>query len=832
MTGRTLHHSIRFWPALVLALGLGVAAPPAYSAHLLDAPFYSFDLGATEQPQSIAVGDLNLDGRPDVVTIGPGTLSVLFGEPDGRLGHKIDRAVATNASFPSLVDLNGDGKLDLVLMSDYLKKVYVYLGNGNGTFGTPTEYSMSQRPVSKAIADLNGDGVADIAVTYDYPDTMSVFPGNPDGTFGARVDYATEMQSASVAASDLNGDGQNDLVLAQPGRVGILLADGLGGFEPITSCWTNANIQSVAVGDLNGDGHVDVVTENDSYFNVWPIYPHSVSILLGNGDGTFAVADSMGTNALPFLVVLHDLNGDGKLDLLLPLTPGPFAHSQSSAIEVMLGHGDGSFEDRAEYGTGLAPMSIAVDDMNGDGKVDLAIPCRGSNSVALMPGNGDGSFGPNTVFPTDELPTDMALGDLNGDGWLDLVVANHGDAVSTVSVLLGGGNGTFGPATNFGTADSPDHLAIGDLNGDGKLDLATASGSGTFSVLLGAGDGTFGTHSDYTVGSIEGMALGDLNHDGKPDLCVTNTGATTVAVYLGNGNGTFGPVAKYGTGAYPRNVAIGDLDGDGTPDLAVGNTNASVSVLRGNGDGTFQNKIDYPTGNYLVALAIGDVNGDGRPDLAMACSGDSAKVLLGQPGGSFATMAGYHVGVAPTSIAICDLDSDGKPDLVVACSNLDGVSVLLGNGNGTFRDRTDLGTGTSPIAVAIGDFNADGRLDVAAANLWSSDVAILLNTWSTLAVGADVLPAGVELATPFPNPSRSHVQLRFAVPAAGRVRLEIYDAQGRRIRTLVDELMTPGRYARTWNGAAPSGSQVRTGVYFVRLSANGLQRTRKTLILR
>ena len=209
---------------------------------------------------------------------------------------------------------------------------------------------------------------------------------------------------------------------------------------------------------------------------------------------------------------------------------------------------------------------------------------------------------PFLSFDTGNYPHSVALGDLNGDGKPDLATANSG--ANTVSVLLGNGAGAFRAETDYGTGSYPRSVAIGDLNGDGKPDLATANTfDNTVSVLLGNGDGTFGANSDYGTGIYPySVAIGDLNGDGKPDLAVANYGANTVSVLLGNDEGTFGVKTDYGSGTYTRSVAIGDLNGDGKPDLATANsrTTTMVTVLLNTGGGMTSTLLSLFEGSWTT----------------------------------------------------------------------------------------------------------------------------------------------------------------------------------------------------------------------------------------
>ncbi len=324
----------------------------------------------------------------------------------------------------------------------------------------------------------------------------------------------------------------------------------------------------------------------------------------------------------PDSVAVGDFNGDGKPDLAV-------ANYGDGTVSVLLGNGDGTFQAAVSYGAGSGPASVAVGDFNGDGKADLVVANSTDGTVSVLLGNGDGTFQAAVNYGAGSGPASVAVGDFNGDGKADLVVGNCNDGV--VSVLLGNGDGTFQAAVSYGTGSGPASVAVGDFNGDGKADLAVATYTdGTVSVLLGNGDGTFQAAVSYGTGSNPAsVAVGDFNGDGKADLAVANYGDGTVSLLLGNGDGTFQAAVNYGTGSNPASVAVGDFNGDGEADLAVANYNdGTVSVLLGYGDGTFQAAVNYGTGSNPASVAVGDFNGDGKPDLAVANGGNNSVSIL------------------------------------------------------------------------------------------------------------------------------------------------------------------------------------------------------------
>jgi hypothetical protein len=331
-------------------------------------------------------------------------------------------------------------------------------------------------------------------------------------------------------------------------------------------------------------------------------------------------------------------------------------------------------------------------------------------------------------------PRSIAVGDFNGDGKLDLAVANEGS--NNLTILLGNGDGTFTPAASSPTTgDEPTAVVVGDFNGDGKLDLAVASsGSNNLTILLGNGDGTFRPAAASPATGVDplGVAVGDFNGDGKLDLAVANVGSNNVTILLGNGDGTFTPAASSpSTGSWPWAVAVGDFNGDGKLDLAVANyVSNNVTILLGNGDGTFTPAASSPaTGTRPVAVAVGDFNGDGKLDLAVAnLNSNNVTILLGNGDGTFTSAASSPTtGDEPNAVAVGDFNGDGKLDLAVTNLYSGSVTILLGNGDGTFTPAASSpATGNGPSSLAIGDFNGDGRLDLATANFDSNNVSVLL----------------------------------------------------------------------------------------------------------
>jgi len=350
-----------------------------------------------------------------------------------------------------------------------------------------------------------------------------------------------------------------------------------------------------------------------------------------------------------------------------------------------------------------------------------------SSAVTLSEvGLGSGGFDPQSA----------AVGDFDSDGKLDAAVANAGDRTnaSTVSVLLGNGDGTFQQAANYGVDVFPIAVAVGDFNGDGKLDLVVVNyRSQDVSVLLGKGDGTFQAAVNYAVGVDPSLVLvADLNGDGNQDLAVANAGGG-VSVLLGRGDGTFEAGPIQGAGIFANWAAVGDFNGDNKLDLVLVQPAipGNVFVLLGNGDGTFQAGVAYSAGDNPWSVVAGDFNRDGKLDLAVsdAYLGGPVNVLLGNGDGTFQAAVPYNIGgqVQPEGLALGDFNGDGNLDLVVTTSGRTKVNLLLGNGDGTFQAALGYSQGSSCTA-AVGDFNRAGRLDFTATSCNNSSLFLQTTT--------------------------------------------------------------------------------------------------------
>ena len=494
-----------------------------------------------------------------------------------------------------------------------------------------------QTPIGLVAADFNADGTLDLAVVNRDDNTVSILLAKPDGTFAAQVTYATGLMPMAVVAADFNGDGKLDLAITDynctsycggAGLISILLGNGDGTFQPAVSYQVGSQPSGIVAADLNGDGSVDlaVTNQNDT----------TTSILFGDGDGTFQNQMSL---SLAGPTATGDFNGDGKIDLIV---------NTSEAVSVLLNDGNSTFTRVDTPLPAHATPGIAVGDFNRDGKLDVVV-----QGLVLL-GNGDGTFQTQlSTAPSANLGSVdcIVAADFNHDGILDLAFSGHG-INAAAAIALGNGDGTFqSPVLSVPLISAVPLTPIvpGDFNGDGMLDLAEVNPPGSVSILLGDGDGTFGYETDFEAvpaGWIGPEVVADFNGDGKPDVAVRTTPSTVtggaVAVLLGHGDGTLAsPVSSPAGSAGRYAMAPGDFNGDGKLDVVV-DDGGSVSVLLGNGDGSFQAPVDAVVGaTYTVQnIVAGDFDGDSKVDAAVSVydtsiGGFRVVILLGSGTGTF-----------------------------------------------------------------------------------------------------------------------------------------------------------------------------------------------------
>ncbi|MBX3027573.1 VCBS repeat-containing protein [bacterium] len=581
--------------------------------------------------------------------------------------------------------------------------------------------------------DFDNDGTVDIATSNAGTggNEVDILIGFSDGTLTNVGRISINSFPSGLLLADFDGDQVDDLVVALANDNAVTFLKGRGDqdfFDPPAGR-TQVGLSPVAMAsaDLDGDGNRDLVVVNEGGDSA----PGSVSILHGNGDGTFTVIlqndpahpgemipdlpAELGTRA----VALGNIDGGPALDIIA-------LNARSNTLSLYSGQGGGSFAPAGTLATGASPQDLALVDFDGDGTLDLAIAEANEDAVAVRRGNGDRTFGPATEYAVGTSPSRLAIGDLDDNGTLDIVASNRrsGD----VTLLRGDGMGGFGGARSYVADAEPQALTLADLDDDGQLEpvVATQGGDGgaTVAVLRNRGEGVLQAVEDVPVGNgPAAVAAADVTDDGLPDLLVTGDQGNVVilpALPLGG----FGAPISVNVGGRGLGILAIDLNGDARPDIAVvDNQNNRVAVALATGPGTFAATQLYPVAQAPGGIASGDFNGDGRPDLAVTAIGPPARVsaLLQNPNGTFAAARSTQLTneETPIGIAAVDVNCDGRNDLVVANQATNTVSVLRSNGDGTFAIAQTLPSGQvgqGPIGIVAADFDRDGVTDFAVSN--------------------------------------------------------------------------------------------------------------------
>jgi len=563
------------------------------------------------EPYSLHADDLDADGKLDLIVANlGGDIDVHWGRGDGTFdAARLSYAPAFYPSFIDTGDMNEDGRPDIVVGHE-TGAITISLTGANRTLAEPLRVDTKAFVFGLRVRDVDGDGNLDVVAADPIEFTVALFKGNGDGTVDARIDIPGGAYTEGLDFGDFNGDGRLDIVVGQSVQqsLAILYAHADGTYSQPVFHLAGNNVYDVRVADLDHDGDDDLVASNAGSFAV-------LFQQFGRGEFPQLASSSVGGSLGPYDVIAADVNGDGIPDAIT-------ANTLHSTISVLLGNPNGTLQEAQVLFADSGAYRVIATDLNGDQHLDLVSASLDSNTISVLHNRGDGTFHPAAAYDTSPAPAALSSGDLDGDGDNDLLVSSPDAGV--VDVFLNAGNGTFTRGTDI-EGRAPGQTLLADLNADGKLDVALVDREdpvegvdGHLTIRNGNGDGTFGAATDYPVGIRPlDLVLQDFNHDGQRDFAVANFDSGTVTIMLRESSGGYRLAATLPAyGAVPH-LATADFNLDGHVDLAVAN-GGLVYIHHGRGDGQFADPISYRAGNVPFSIAAADFNRDGRPDLATA----------------------------------------------------------------------------------------------------------------------------------------------------------------------------------------------------------------------
>ncbi|HEY0404481.1 MAG TPA: VCBS repeat-containing protein [Pyrinomonadaceae bacterium] len=698
----------------------------------------SYSVGST-QPRSIAVGDFNSDGKPDLATANhtANNVSILLNLGGGVYGAPNIYPAGDGPMFVVTGDFNSDGKLDLAIANRNTNDVSILQGNGDGSFGAPANYAVGSEPSAIALGDFNSDTKLDLAISNSTSTFVSILLGTGAGTFTAGANVPVIGSEGgnpfSIVAGDLNNDGKQDLLVAEynstTSEVAILPGVGNGTFGPKVSLTGVGSAYSVAVADFNADGKLDIVTADLRNNGAQTGF---LFIIFGNG--TYNTSGSKTQYNLvggdPIRIAIGDFNNDGRPDVATANFGAMQLNTVSLFLHTNMVGGINNQEDVFYVVSGTTPIAVVAADLNGDSKTDLVSADYNTSNLSVFLNPGAGNFPAPVPFFVNPPSFDTNLkailtADVNSDGKQDILTVS-----GAVAVSLGDGAGGFGAATNAGVSVRPNDagqrpVALADFNNDGKVDIAALDPGSNFQLeaLLGNGNGTFGSRKQLIVGTFaQYLVAGDFNNDGKQDIAaVSNSTPNTITIFLGAGTGSFTFASNNNLGAGGSFIITKDFNSDGKLDLAAvtSGSNPGINILLGNGAGAFtQTPPLVAAGTVPFYLASADFNLDGKQDLAALYPAptNSISVFLGAGNGSFGPAINFPTEANPQTLTVADFNRDGIPDLITANQGSNDVSIFQGNGMGGFNLPLSVYVLGSPNAAAVGDFNNDGAPDFATAH--------------------------------------------------------------------------------------------------------------------
>jgi len=718
------------------------------------------------QPE-VMTGDFDGDGREEVIMTGSGSdhrrkLKVI--ELDNSGAVQVRRpSLDLGYSEPTVIDIDQNGTDELLLFRGSQIQAVRIDSNGQPTIVADSTYYADNYyglnvPDQTNFSDMNGDGRMDFVHLLFHVESGQTHVGVATGDGTGRFLFSTAIASTGsdirCRPADINGDGRQDLLISEddyvrPGvayrRIQVLLQNAAGQFVPTFSTTARADIDDL-ITDINADGKVDLVS---SYYP--SAYPGFVTILPGQGDGTFAQEIALPVPNSGWLVQT-DGNGDGRADVLL-LSKSVSATAALSLLTqdtsgqlsetAVLSLPDSILDDFFRFQTWGTPSLLAATAGGFEFRVS-EFDQSGSTAGVLKRArlNGDLSWSVETLIRQPGVPNTMLAADFDGDGQKDELFLGSelpetsGNTDLHIFLRNPPGSGLSAVKQKISFADpsgpTPGRAVAMNLNNDGIADIVhTIPENSAIGIRLSIEPGVYAETQQIPVGvDPDDLVSADFNGDGREDLAVSVSGENRIALYLTQPDGSLLRQTDLLTAAEPRGMAAVNIAGDASADLVVAEPGASrVSIYGGLNNGSFVSALQIPLDSPAERVAIGDVNADGFPDIIAACSlDDSLRIVRGQLGG-FAAAVRQPLPGSPTAIAAV-ITSDGNTvDLYAGLAEVPNIASartvrLSGDSNGTFGDPQVFNIGGVQGNFSTGDINGDGWVDLAFASVYGGGAVV------------------------------------------------------------------------------------------------------------
>lgn len=674
------------------------------------------------------------------------------------------------------VDLDGDGRLDLVSLNERSNTLSVLIGRGDGSFADQVSIAIKRFPFAMVAADLDHDGDLDLVTTHH----LNRYEGIEDGLVGIHLNtgdgtsYASRYiehefvhEPGQIVVHDLDADGHADLIIPDGlgGCLNIFHGDGTGSFDIESVRLWVAFSGYIAADDLDLDGDLDLVATTTQSVD-------QTVVLLNDGHGAFETAGVYDTANNPFALDVGDVNGDGFPDVVVAVyTSGDYA--------LLINAGDGTMQEAIITPIGDSPRDVRFCDTDLDGDLDLLVTTLGDDELRVLHNNGSGEFGAASRYGAGVEPYSIDLGDLDGDGFADVVAFDQANSFidDYAAVLLSDRAGGFRSDTRFGDLTSRDIVFAININNDGILDLGLIDHDAQqIQLFEGRGDGGFELSAALPIGfetrnphavdltasgrddlvilnedlgmvsvilnpatpaqvqySIEGLAtratqikFGDLDGDGDTDAIMSLEGETLLGVFLNDGAGQLQLERSVDTDGHEGEVVLLDNNADG--DLDIVTCGHALFVFKNDGNASFNYHNRFSYDRKYSDFGVMDYDRDGREDIVLVYANASRiGIVRGKADGAMWSPLYIEMASQARTLEVCDLDLDGDDDLALLSDYYGRVSAMYNTGPFSFEESGVWMAGDNAATLIVGDATGDGQPDFITHNTGSGDLSLIEN---------------------------------------------------------------------------------------------------------